>query len=136
MTYEQQAQNFLSGCGATMTTTFLRHGPHFIGEKESRDIYHIVIERNGRKMEFDFGQSINYSYPNKRVFPSEYDVLACLQKYEPYADIWEFAHEYGYEINSRESFNRVDMIHMAVIKEYCDVQRLFGDVMDELCEIC
>ncbi len=136
MTYEQQAQNFLSGCGATMTTTFLRHGPHFIGEKESRDIYHIVIERNGKKMEFDFGQSINDSYPNNRIFPTKYNILACLQKYDLDYDVWEFAYEYCYDINSRESFNQVNRIYIEFIKEYYDVQRLFGDVMDQLYEIC
>jgi hypothetical protein len=132
--------------GATMRVTFLRHGPYFDENEESRDIYRIVIKRGGEKMEFDFGQGIAHSLPplkpcespigrKKRINPDAYSILACLTKYEPEGDVWEFAQEYGYEINSRESFNKVDRIHMAVINEYRDVMRLFGDVIDELQEI-
>ena len=148
--YTEQAEKFMENCGATMTVTFLRHAPYFDGDTESRDIYHIVIKREGRgkdnKMEFDFGQSVAKSVPTtknqarganqkKRVAPTAYDVLSCLTKYEVDGDVWEFAREFGYEINKRESFNRVDKIHMAVIKEYRDVCRVFGDVLEQLCEI-
>lgn len=146
--YTEQAERFMQDCGAKMTATFLRYGPHFEDDKDSRDIYHIVIERNGKKMEFDFGQSIANSAhplkqyellegrrPRKRVAPDAYSVLACLTKYEPEGDVWEFAREFGYEIDSRESLNKVDRINMAVIKEYRDVMRLFGDVVEQLSEI-
>lgn len=150
--YTKQAEKFMNDCNATMKVTFLRHAPHFEGDKESRDIYHIVLSRNGQTMEFAFGQSIANSAPpvmpgtaaywakggngqKKRIAPDAYSVLACLTKWDVGGDVWEFANEYGYEIDSRESMNRVDRIHMAAIKEYRDVMRLFGDVMDELQEI-
>jgi hypothetical protein len=145
--YTEQANKFMEDSGTIMTVTFLRHAPHFEDDKDSRDIYHIVLERKGKKMEFDFGQSIVNSVPpsapnqpwgtkpKKRIAPDTYSVLACLTKYDVDGDVWEFAKEFGYEINSRESFNRIDKIHMAVIKEYRDVHRLFGDVMEQLCEI-
>ena len=149
--YTKQAEKFMEDCGAEMTATFLRHAPHFEGDKDSRDIYHITLARPGNggfKMEFDFGQSLANSVPpdrinsfrfppnqRKRKPPTAYDVLACLTKWEVDGDVWEFAKEFGYEIDSRESFNRVDKIHMAVIKEYRDVRRLFGDVMEQLYEI-
>ena len=50
-----------------MTVKFLRHDPHFAEEKESRNIYHIIIERGGKKMEFDFGQSLANSAPPARL---------------------------------------------------------------------
>ena len=150
--HTEQAEKFMEDCGATMTVTFLRHAPHFENDKDSRDIYHVVIKREGKgkdnTMEFDFGQSLAKSVspedqqqarwgqkPQKREAPTAYDILACLQKWEVDGDVWEFAEAYGYEINSRESFNRIDKIHMAVIKEYRDVCRLFGDVMEQLQEI-
>ena len=167
--YTEQANKFMENCGATMAATFLCHAPHFKGDDETRDIYHITLARPGNggfKMEFDFGQSLanskapEYSnnlteywrkyhwkhqwqvngyggnHPqNKRKPPTAYDVLACLTKYEVSGDVWEFAREFGYEIDSRESFNRVDKIHMSVIQEYRDVCKPFGDVMEQLCEI-
>ena len=149
--YRNQANSFMENIGATMTATFLRHAPHFEGDKDSRDIYRITLARPGNggfKMEFDFGQSIANSAPpthpgmaahwaklKKRIPPDAYSVLACLTKYEVDGDVWEFAKEYGFEINSRESYNRIDKIHMAVIQEYRDVCGLFGDVIEHLREI-
>jgi len=99
-------------------------------------------------MEFTFGQSIVNSVspddlrripwghkPKQRVAPDAYSVLACLTKYETPQDVWEFAAEYGYEINDRKSLNRVDRICMAVMEEYKDARRLFGDIMEQLREI-
>jgi hypothetical protein len=144
--YTKQAEKFMQETATTMNVTFLRYAPYFDNEKDSRDIYHIKLQRNNKDMEFDFGQSIANSLPplkpfekpvgrRKRIPPTAYDILACLTKYEPEKDVWEFANEFGYEIKNREDFNRVDRTHMAVIKEYRNVMRLFGDVIDRLREI-
>ena len=142
--YTEQAEKFLRDTGTKMHFEFLFHGPHFAGEKESRDVYRVTIERGDKSMSVDFGQSLSSSglkpvkgrsYVSTRVAPAAYDVLSCLQKWEPESDVWEFANEYGYEVNSRESYNMVDSIHMAVIREYKDVCRVFGDVLEQLCEI-
>lgn len=145
MDYTQQAQDFLTKHNATLEAKFSHCGPYFEGEKDSRDIYDITLKRNGHTYSFKFGQSlartgrmsdyIKGTKGQKRIAPTEYDVLACLTKYEPESDTWEFAREFGYEINSRKDFNLVEKTCMAVIDEYKAVMRLFGDVIDQLREI-
>jgi hypothetical protein len=132
--HAEQAEKFVQDAGATMNIEFQFHGPHFAGEKESRDVYRVEIRRGGKSMAVAFGQSLADS-GQKRVKPTPYDVLASLQKHEPEMDVWDFANEYGYEINDRESYMRVSRIHMAVQQEYEDVLRVFGDVLERLQEI-
>lgn len=142
--YIEQAEKFMNDVGATMRVQFQFHGPHFVGETKFRDVYRIEIKRGGESMVVNFGQSLEKSQfrprPGlpitiRREVPTEYDVLACIQKYEPEADVWDFAREYGYEINDRESYLRVSQIHLSVQQEYDDVRRVFGDVLEQLQEI-
>lgn len=142
--YEKIAQKFLEDCNAKMTVEFLRNAPYFNDDKESRDIYEITLERDGKSYKFTFGQSLadsglkpkkGSSYLKERKKPTAYSVLACLTKYEPESDVWEFAREFGYEINSRKDFNRIDKICMSVMDEYRNVCKLFGDRLEQLAEI-
>ena len=96
--------------------------------------YRVRLDRNNKTYSFIFTDSYSNCENNKR--PTCYDVLACLQKYEPYwSDVFEFAEEFGYEFHSREDFKRVEKIFKAVCKEYKNVDRLFHDVMEKLAEI-
>ena len=67
--------------------------------------------------------------PTKHA-PSLYDVLACLTKSNP-SHFEEFCEEYDYSddlISARDTWQ-------AVVKEWREVERLFGDCLDELQEI-
>ena len=52
--------------------------------------------------------------------PNEYDVLACLEKYDP-GTFENFCSEFGYDEDSRTA----ERIYIAVIKEYKDLTRIF-----------
>lgn len=63
--------------------------------------------------------------------PSEYDVLACLEKYDV-GTFEDFCSEFGYDEDSRTA----ERIYIAVIKEYKDLTRIFTEEqMGELSEI-
>lgn len=63
--------------------------------------------------------------------PNEYDVLACLEKYDP-GTFEDFCSELGYNEDSRTA----ERIYIAVIKEYKDLTRIFTEKqMEELSEI-
>ena len=63
--------------------------------------------------------------------PNEYDVLACLEKYDP-GTFEDFCSELGYNEDRRTA----ERIYIAVIKEYKDLIRIFTEEqMEELREI-
>lgn len=63
--------------------------------------------------------------------PNEYDVLACLEKYDM-GTFENFCSEFGYDEDSRTA----ERIYIAVIKEYKDLTRIFTEEqMEELREI-
>lgn len=138
--YEQQAMDFLKDTNTTMKIERIDHrtdggcmntGSHFD--------YGITLKRNSKSWQFQFCDSI--SAYKKDELPSAYDILACLQKYEVESDLHDFCMEFGYEEYTENDYGRMDVnseankIHKAVLKEYDNVMRLFGDVIDELEEI-
>ena len=63
--------------------------------------------------------------------PDEYDMLACLEKYDV-GTFEDFCLEFGYDENSRSA----EKIYIAVIKEYKNLTRIFTEEqMEELREI-
>ena len=62
--------------------------------------------------------------------PDMYSVLASLTKYDP-VDFDNFCGDYGYDNDSRKA----EKMYHAVVEEWKNVERLFGDVLDELQEI-
>ena len=132
--YTRQAVEFLKKHDAKMTITlkgidetgFNRYGMNYL--------YRVRIDRNHKTFSFDFHDSVNNCMNNMR--PTAYDVLACLEKYEVPQDVWDFADTFGYQIDCKEEYNRVSKIHKAVMKEYNNVVRLFGDCLEELQDIC
>lgn len=56
--------------------------------------------------------------------PTEYDVLACLQKYDV-GSMDDFMHEFGYEIKCVEDMTNFINTYNAVVKEYNDIRRCF-----------
>ena len=59
--YEKQATDFLEKTGCKITITYKENRKYFHGEKETRDVYDVKIERGNRKFKFEFGNSINDS---------------------------------------------------------------------------
>lgn len=163
--YEKQANDFLKQTGVKIEFKFLKHGPHFDGETNHRDIYAVTISRGTRKMIIQFGQSIaesqhfidhktgrkyttagnginsswkitqegleNFCKPVKGKQPTNYDILACLTKYDP-GTFEDFCSEYGYDTDSRQA----ERTYKTVKEEFINLQTIFTDKeIEELQEI-
>lgn len=133
--YNEMAKKFLEDTGTKILIRKLGVVQGFPNSNDQmlHDKYSVTLKRGEKKYSFPFYGSEMDHYRGKRIRP--YDVLAALQKYEVEPDMWDFADEYGFEINSKESYNRVKAIHKACKKEYANVVNLFGDCMERLCEI-
>ena len=161
--YDKQAREFLEKTGTAFSAKLVGHDKYFPDDKETRDIYEITLVRDKKTWTFRDGQSIaksgaglenkpiyfrevsfqreralkaagyelkNGGYARKRIPPTPYDVLACLTKYDP-GTFDDFCADYGYDTDSRKANN----IYLDVQKEWTEVNRLFGDVLDDLAEI-
>lgn len=154
--YRKQAEDFLTKHNANVTIKFVECAKYFEDDKQVRNIYEFTITRGEKSYAGKFGDSIHNTEKlafwkeqlNRRInssakckkeieehIPNVYDILAAVQKYETPSDTWEFANEFGYEINSRADFRKVDKICEACEKEYKAIYNLFSDCMDELQEI-
>lgn len=103
---------------------------HFADDTDSRWVFNVKISRNGESFKIKFGQSIVNGFKE----PSKYDILSCLQKYEP-GTYEEFLSEYGYEIYDKKDAKIALKIYNACCDEFENVNRLFYDIIDELLEI-
>lgn len=126
--YEQQAADFLKKVGATIKIKFLKNDYHFEGDKDTRDIYRFTIRRNGKSYSANFGASLNDTCTGTP--PTAYDILTVLTKYEV-GTFEDFCSNYGYDEDSRSA----ERTYKAVLKEFAGVERVFGDVLEELQEI-
>jgi hypothetical protein len=127
MDYNYNAELFARKNGITLVCKTPTYGKHFIGDTEERYIFPCTLRRKGKgSYTFKFGQSI--AAGDKE--PSMYDVLACLQKSDV-GSFYNFCDEFGYS----EDSIKAEKIYKAVVKEWENVERLFGDILDELQEI-
>lgn len=156
--YLKQAEEFLTAHDAKIEIVFDHCGKYWEDDKKNRNIYNVTITRGNKSYTTKFGDSINNTDAINRIksnaqmknriltgaerqkikneyTPNAYDILACLQKYETPSDPWEFANEFGYKINSRADFRKVDRICEACEKEYKAIYNMFSDCMEELAEI-
>ena len=62
----------------------------------------------------------------KQAIPAEYDILACLTKYDV-GSMDDFMHEFGYEIKCTQDMTNFINTYNAVVKEYNDVRRCFTE---------
>ena len=135
--YEIQARNFLKKANAIMSIT----DKHEVGREGawSYRLYRVTIKRDSKLVN---GRFNHYSFDFKsgignKSRPSAYDVLSCVEKFPVEPDVWDFANEYGYTINSKESYQRVCKVHKACQTEYRKLLDLFGnDLMEELQKLC
>lgn len=114
--YEQQATDFLKATSTTFKSTFKSHDYYFPEDRETRDIYTIVLKNDRHRYRFTFGQSI----VNTGKHPTPYSVLSCLQKYD--VDSFDnFCSEFGYDTDSRKAYKT----YKSVLKEWKNVELLF-----------
>ena len=134
--YEIQANEFLKKAETKMTIsrTGEIHGFPF----DPHDTlwhykYQITLTRHHKQYRFTFYDSHHNWLNNKR--PSRYDVLACVEKYDP--DTFDsFVSEYGYKIEGNGDYKRVRKVYEACSKQYQRLLDLFGvELMEELREI-
>lgn len=123
--YEKQALYFAKKYGVKLQILGSEYKPMW-GEKQKRWVFKCKLSRNSKSYTFEFGQSI----ANGNNDPTMYDILTCLTKSDP-ETFENFCAEFGYDINSRKDIKT----YKAVCKEFAAVERLFGDIMDELQEI-
>lgn len=124
--YVKMANDFAEKHGVTLTTIGKpEYRPYFDDEKECRYVFCMQLERNNKFYSFTFGQSI---IEDKKV-PDMYSILACLTKYEV-GTYENFLSGFGYK-ESKSS----ELTYLNVVDEYENVERLFGDIMEELQEI-
>ena len=125
--YEKQANDFAKKYGVKIVVLGKEYKKHFADDDQKRWVLKLRLTRNKKQYTFEFGQSI----ADGETVPTMYDVLACLQKYE-LGTFQDFCSDFGYSDDSIKAYKT----YKAVLKEYNSVIRLFGDVLDELQEIC
>ena len=124
--YVKMANDFAEKHGVTLTTIGEpEYKRHFNEDKHCRYVFKMRLKRKRKQYTFDFGQSI----ADGDKTPDMYSVLACLTKCDS-GSYENFLSEFGYEKDAN-SFRT----YKAVCREYKAVERLFGDIMEELQEI-
>jgi hypothetical protein len=136
--YEKQANDFLDKTQSELTIDFLRHGKHFDDDAHTRDIYTVTLRRGSREYGFRFGQSLDkslnpdnwrqsnpYNKKLKKVKPTNYDVLACLNGYSP-GTFDYFCDDYGYNPDSIKAKKTYD----SIVNEWFNLESMYTS--DEL----
>lgn len=123
MDYQANALDFAKRHGVKLNVIDYWYGimPYW-GDGVTRCVFTMQIARDHKRYTFKFGQSIAAGAQE----PTMYDVLARLQKYDV-GDLADFCADFGYEPNkqARETYK-------AVCREWRAVERLFGDIIEEL----
>jgi hypothetical protein len=131
--YIKQAEKFASENGIKLTILDSTYKNHFTGEDFYRCVFKCKLTRGKKSYTFDFGQSINEGSNE----PNIYDILSCLTKYDV-GSYENFCDDFGYnqfdEYSGRKDKQTVKT-YKAVCKEYEAVERLFGDIIEQLQEI-
>lgn len=124
--YEEMANAFAEKTGTKLTVLYYEYKPMW-SEKQSRYVFKCRLTRGRKSYTFEFGQSI----ANGSQEPTMYDVLACMSKPCGIDTFEDFCDEFGYDYDSR----RAERTWKGYQKGVAAMERLFGDVMDELYEI-
>lgn len=128
--YIKQANDFLKKSNARMEMEFIGCVPNKEWEdKKERNLYKVTISTSKGSMNVHFWDSV---YNTERdIKPSNYDILACLTKYDP-GTFEDFCCEFGYDEDSR----RAERIYFEVQKEYKNLTKIFTEEqMEELRDI-
>ena len=122
--YNKIAEDFATKHNIKLTIISSEYCKHFVNDTEKRTIFKLKLSRNKKSFTFKYGQSIAQGSEE----PNMYDVLACLTKYDP--DTFEnFCSDFGYDYYDGKK------VYKLVCKEWENVDKLFGDIIEELQEI-
>ena len=135
--YQREAIDFLRDSGTEMKIKFIEVVDGFPNDPKDthpRNKYIVTMKRGSKGFSTPFYDSIrNYK---KHLIPTEYDVLACLEKYEVADTLEDFASEFGYDISEPEDRMRVRKIWRDCKTQYEKLVEFFGDEwMERLQEI-
>lgn len=132
---EKEKRNFYD---VTITTPLGSMNFDFWDSIHNTEISQMSVEEWARKHRLD-----TYLYSDRvraqkqlkaakeEAKPNEYDILACMTKYDP-GTFEDFCCDFGYDEDSRTA----ERIYLAVIKEYKQLSRIFtAEQMEELQEI-
>lgn len=121
--YVAQAKEFLANCNATMKITYLGcEQNEDWNDGSSRNTYRATIKTPLGSMWVKFWDSVYNT--QKGGEPTEYDILACLEKYDV-GTIEDFIFDFGYEIKKRGDLKRIQNIYNAVKRQYKSLCRCF-----------
>lgn len=126
--HHRQAIQFLQDSGTDCEIHYVgavRGFPFDSADTNMHAKYHVTLKRDRKIYDFPLYDSA-YNYQHN-LRPTSYDVLACLQSCPVEEDVWDFANEFGYTINSRESYERVENIHHECVNQYKALLDLFGE---------
>lgn len=124
--YNKGAYLIANAIGLSMKILSSEYKKHFADDEQQRYVFKVRLSKGGKQYTFEFGQSI--AEGNNE--PTMYDVLACLQKYDP-ETFEDFCSNYGYDNDSRTA----EKTYKAVCKEFKNMQRLFTSEELELLTI-
>lgn len=127
--YIKQAKDFLKDCNATMKIFYLvTEINKDWDDKQKRDHYIVHICTPKGVMQVNYWDSVHNTRTNQErklsglpiKKPTEYDILACLQKYEV-GTMEDFFSDFGYEIKCVKNITNFINTYNAVVKEYQDI---------------
>lgn len=116
--YVGAADFFLFATETKLSVKYVGYGKHFAGDTDSRHIFKFTLSNSKGRYSGKFGQSI----ANGKKYPTAYDILACINKYEV-GDFDFFCSNYGYDNDSRTAYK----IFKACVKEWKGVCRLWNE---------
>lgn len=153
--YTEQAEKFLQDTGTTLIIEYQYTGPYFQGDNDKRDVFRFTLKNAKGAYSSTFADSIRNSadrancakgYPIRNTGerakrakgykkPSAYDILACLEKYEPDTfDNWLL--DTGYIGQPISDYPKVLKMWMSCVAQYRGLQKIFTDAqMEQLREI-
>lgn len=131
--YRKMAEDFCKATGTKVKIVFTGMEYPMWDSKYMHNTYTVRLDRNHKTFRFKFYDSVFNT--RKGIRPDKYDVLSVLEKYDV-GTIDDFVREFGYEVTCGEDVKKIEATYKAVVREVKNVNRLFGDVIDQLAEIC
>lgn len=129
-TYEQQANLFAKKHQIRLTSRYIGCEPNLSWGTDNMHHWKCKLMRNGKSYNFDFWTGLGKG----EAKPTKYDVFSCLMKSDV-GTFSEFCDEYGYNGLPLSEHDRIKKIYLSCKKEYLAVLKLFGDCMEEFCQI-
>lgn len=136
--FEKTAKEFLQKANARMKIELTGIAFGFPGDRTDKyphRQYNVTLYNDTSKKKYKFPFYGSYSDFLEGKDPTNYDILACLEK-DSCDSIEEFIGEYGYEPADEEEWEMVEETYSDCQRQYESLLDLFGEeLMEELREI-